>query len=66
MYNPITSKWKIEPDICKNGFQFTDGCGRMSTNFARKFTNDKIRPRYHHQKYQMPSVIQIRIMGFKV
>jgi len=57
------SRWRMESDIVRNGFEFTDGCGRMSTRIAQKFVRKT--GRYQHLEYKVPSVIQIRIMGCK-
>lgn len=65
--------WEIERDILggphdnPRKYEFTDGCGRMSTQLARKFCDKlEINYRYRHQKpYQVPSVLQFRMMGCK-
>ena len=47
-------------------YEFTDGCGRMSTAIAQKFVEKmNAEKRYAHQKYKIPSVLQIRMMGCK-
>ena len=34
-------KWELEDDIVHHGCNFTDGCGRMSTQLAQRFTLNK-------------------------
>ena len=54
--------------VTSNGkYEFTDGCGRMSTQIARKFVEKmNVAHRYSHQApYYVPSVIQFRMMGCK-
>ena len=52
-------------------YEFTDGCGRMSTKVARAFVenmtkyNPNVVQRYAHQPFKVPSVIQFRMMGCK-
>lgn len=67
------TKWEREKDIVggppKNPekYEFTDGCGRMSTRVAEMF-RDKLNLKhlYRHQgAYCVPSVIQFRMMGCK-
>ena len=58
--------WMIEDDVARNGFLFTDGCGRMSVRFAKRFINaNRYGWRYAHQRHHVPSVLQIRMMGCK-
>lgn len=60
------STWRIEDDIVHHGFNYTDGCGRMSTQLSQRFTRNRFCSyRYQHQDYGVPSVVQIRIMGCK-
>ena len=41
------TNWKIEKDITRNGFHFTDGCGRMSVHMARRFVQGlKLKKKY--------------------
>ena len=68
-------QWALERDwkTACGEYEFTDGCGRMSTNIARQFLkaiaekNDgnSVFGKYEHQKHQVPSVIQFRMMGCK-
>ena len=64
----LDGTWKIEADIKRNGFEFTDGCGRMSTGLARRFVEAlRIGHRYEHQlPHKVMSVLQMRMMGCKV
>lgn len=62
-------KWCRESDILggeNNRFEFTDGCGRMSTHLAKLFVKKlNIQYRYNHQSHKVPSVLQFRMMGCK-
>ena len=67
------TKWARERDIVwgpekdRKKYEFTDGCGRMSTRVAQMF-RDKLNLKhlYKHQgAYGVPSVIQFRMMGCK-
>ncbi|CBY39877.1 unnamed protein product [Oikopleura dioica] len=59
-------KWQLEKDIVHHGCNFTDGCGRMSTQLAQRFTlNKHCANRYKHQSFEVPSIVQIRFMGCK-
>ena len=43
--------WKLERDVVRNNFEYTDGCGRMSTRLAKRFVDQlKIGHRYKHQE----------------
>ncbi|CAF0708569.1 unnamed protein product [Brachionus calyciflorus] len=54
------------PDIERNGFNFTDGCGLISIKLMTEITDKlNITSSYEHQKYKCPSVIQIRLNGCK-
>lgn len=54
---------KIEPDVERNGYEFTDGCGRMSTRLAQKFVKElRINHRYQHQrKYNFCVIVKLGI-----
>ncbi|KAL8688847.1 MAG: hypothetical protein Q9224_004784, partial [Gallowayella concinna] len=50
-------------DVCNDHYNFTDGCGLISTQFA-KLLVQKTDIRFRNQKYT-PSVFQIRFKGYK-
>ena len=58
----------IVEDVERNGYNFTDGCGYISLNSARKVMENlptHYRWLYERQKYVVPSVFQIRLQGCK-
>eukprot|EP00118_Oscarella_pearsei_P013827 m.114425 g.114425 ORF g.114425 m.114425 type:complete len:1639 (+) comp37497_c0_seq1:435-5351(+) len=55
-------------DVERNGFNFTDGCGRISLKAAREVVNalpPHVKWLYERQKTKVPSVYQIRLQGCK-
>ena len=65
----IESDWKTQD----GKYEFTDGCGRMSTKVAQQFVNkmthsqkfSRTKKKFQHTKHKVPSVIQFRMMGCK-
>ena len=51
------------PDIERDGYNFTDGCGSISRPFARLLSQRK--PIFFRNKRYHPSVFQIRYRGYK-
>ena len=57
------NQWRDIPDIVVGGQVFSDGCGLMSTAFAKRLArSNKIT--FHGIPY-IPSVVQIRYRGYK-
>ncbi|MES1922415.1 hypothetical protein MHBO_003926, partial [Bonamia ostreae] len=56
-------QWEKIPDIKSNGFNFTDGCGFVSADIISKAC--KILEDNKKIVETMPSVIQVRFLGFK-
>lgn len=53
-------------DVERNSHTFTDGCGYISPAVAEEVTALLgIADKYRHQKYNYPSVFQVRLMGCK-
>ena len=51
------------PDVASRDYNFTDGCGLISENFARLLTQT-MNIKFRNQRYP-PSVFQIRYRGYK-
>ena len=51
-------QWKIEEDITRNGYCFSDGVGRISTKLMKKIA-EKL------NLAKIPSAIQVRFAGCK-
>jgi hypothetical protein len=51
------------PDVINNDYIFTDGCGLISTHFARQLVQQRD-IKYRNKRYH-PSVFQIRYRGYK-
>ena len=52
------NEYRVIEDVKRGKYNFTDGCGFMSHEFARDIRDT------HHLQY-MPSVVQVRYQGFK-
>ncbi|CAG8489836.1 4430_t:CDS:10 [Acaulospora morrowiae] len=52
------------PDICNNGYNFSDGCGTISESLAKRVAKLYLGSRWKRDK-EVPSVFQIRYGGTK-
>jgi len=56
------SQFTVEPDIVRNGYEFTEGCGTISVDLAREVAR-KIKPKLRDDV--TPSAFQVRFGEFK-
>lgn len=53
-------------DVERNGYNFTDGCGKVSIKTAEALTKSLgVGHLYSHQEVKVPSVFQVRLKGCK-
>lgn len=57
--------WEEEEDITRNGYNFTDGVGRLSLELAKDVWDALMSARRYKHSTAPPSAFQIRLCGFK-
>lgn len=61
-----SAKILILPDVKRNSFVFSDGCGVISYDTLKRLHETDFRRRRNRRKNALPTVFQVRIAGAKV